>query len=168
MGARFLIICASSLLVTGCFKERDHSADSAKQIHQMFDRWAKAFDAKDVDGVMAMYAPGATLTAYDIVPPLQFRGADAYRRDYAGFFSQFDGPIHVDTPDMKIETSGDVALAYGLEHLTGKMKGGAPVDIWLRYTEGLKRIGDQWRVVHEHISVPVDMATGKAALDLKP
>jgi hypothetical protein len=26
----------------------------------------------------------------------------------------------------------------------------------------------QWRVVHEHISVPVDLTTGKAALDLKP
>ena len=40
--------------------------------------------------------------------------------------------------------------------------------MWLRYTEGLKKIGGQWRVVHEHISVPADMATGKAVMDLKP
>ena len=58
-------------------------------ISQVFNGWAKAFEAKDVDGVMAMYAPGTALTAYDIVPPLQFKGADAYRKDYSEFCSQF-------------------------------------------------------------------------------
>ena len=31
-----------------------------------------------------------------------------------------------------------------------------------------KRIGGKWLDIHDHISVPVDMATGKGALDLKP
>ena len=166
MGAKFLTICAAGLLVSGCFKERDRSIDSAKEIHQLLDQWAKAFEAKDVDGVMAMYAPG--VTAFDIVPPLQFRGAGAYRKDYSEFFSQFSGPIRVETPDMQIEVSGDAGFAYGLERIAGKTTNGAPVDIWLRYTEGLKRIDGNWRVVHEHISVPVDMNTGKARMDLKP
>src|SRR5436190_3639142 len=144
MGAKFLTICAAGLLVSGCFKERDRSIDSAKEIHQLLDQWAKAFEAKDVDGVMAMYAPG--VTAFDIVPPLQFRGAGAYRKDYSEFFSQFSGPIRVETPDMQIEVSGDAGFAYGLERIAGKTTNGAPVDIWLRYTEGLKRIDGNWRV----------------------
>jgi ketosteroid isomerase-like protein len=74
----------------------------------------------------------------------------------------------LETPDMKIEVSGDTAFAYGLERIAGKTTSGAPVDMWLRYTEGLKNIDGKWRVVHEHISVPADMATGKAAMDLKP
>jgi ketosteroid isomerase-like protein len=166
MGGRLLIVCGASLLITGCFKERDHSADAARDIKQVFVDWAKAFEAKDVDGVMAMYAPN--VTAFDIVPPLQFRGADAYRKDYASFFGQFSGPIQLEVPDMKIEVSGDTAFAYGLERIAGKTTSGAPVDMWLRYTEGLKNIDGKWRVVHEHISVPADMATGKAAMDLKP
>ena len=168
MGVKFLTICAAGLLVSGCFKERpkDHSAESAQQIRELFNGWAKAFEAKDVDGVMAMYAPN--ITAFDIVPPLQFRGSDAYRKDYSEFFAQFSGPIRVETPNMQIEVSGDTAFAFGLERIAGKTARGAPVDMWLRYTEGLKRIDGQWRVVHEHISVPVDMASGKAAMDLKP
>jgi len=168
MGARLLSICAAGLLVSGCFKEkpRDQSAEAAKQIRQLFDNWAKAFDAKNVDGVMVMYAP--TVTAFDIVPPLQFRGADAYRKDYSEFFGQFSGPVHVETPDMQIQVSGDTAFAYGLERLTGTTTKGDAVDMWLRYTEGLKRIDGEWRVVHEHISVPADMATGKAVMNLKP
>lgn len=170
MGARLFIICAAGVLASGCFKQppRDNSAQSRQQIQQLFDHWKTAFEAKDVNGVMAMYAPGKTLTAFDVVPPLQFKGADAYRKDYGDFFAQFKGPIHVDVPDMQIVAGDNVAIVYGLERLTGTMTNGTPVDMWLRYTEGLKRIDGQWRVVHEHISVPVDLNSGKAALDLKP
>jgi uncharacterized protein (TIGR02246 family) len=169
MTSKLLIACASFALLAGCNQAGpvDQSNDNAKtQIATVFANWQKAFEAKDVNGVMVMYAPD--VTAFDIVPPLQFKGADAYRKDYVAFFGQFDGPIRVDVPNMQVETGGDVALAYGLERITGKMKDGTPVDMWLRYTEGLKRIGGQWRVVHEHISVPVDMGTGKAVMDLKP
>ena len=168
MGGRVLIICAASLLVGGCFKERNHSADSAKEVHQLLDQWAKAFEAKDVDGVMAMYAPGAALTAYDIVPPLQYKGFDAYKKDYADFFAQFDGPIHVDIADEHLEVSGNLAVDYALEHITGKTTDGKPADIWLRATSVFKNIDGKWRDIHDHISVPADMATGKAALNLKP
>jgi ketosteroid isomerase-like protein len=168
MRAKFMMICAAGLLAGGCMKDRpkDQSAEAKKQIQQLFVTWAKAFEAKDVNGVMAMYAPN--VTAFDIVPPLKFGGADAYRTDYSQFFGQFSGPLHVETPDMHIEVGGDTAFAFGLERLTGKTSSGAAVDMWLRYTEGLKRVDGQWRVVHEHISVPIDMATGKARMDLKP
>src|SRR5206468_12201535 len=130
--------------------------------------WTKAFEAKDVDGVMAMYAPGAALTAYDIVPPLQYKGAEAYRKDYAAFFAQFDGPLHIEYRDNHLEVSGDLAVDYSLERITGKSKGGTPVDTWLRATSVFKRIDGKWLDIHDHISVPADMATGKAVMDLKP
>jgi uncharacterized protein (TIGR02246 family) len=164
------VICAASLLASGCFKEQSHqeNAQSKKDIEALFANWQKAFEAKDVNGVMAIYAPGATLTAFDVVGPLQFKGADAYRKDYADFFAQFKGPIRVADPDMQIVAGNNVGVAYGVERLTGTLTNGTSVDMWLRYTEGLERIDGQWRVIHEHISVPVDLDTGKAKLDLKP
>ena len=170
MRTKLLTVCAAGLLVTGCFKEkpRNDSAQSAQQIHQLLDQWAKAFAAKDVNGVMAMYAPGAALTAYDIVPPLQYKGFDAYKKDYGEFFAQFDGPIQVEIADEHLEVSGELATDYALEHITGTMKDGKPADVWLRATSVFKRIGGQWRDIHDHVSVPADMATGKAVMDLKP
>ena len=169
MRSRFFMIGALMLLA-GCMKQPPPpKADNVKQVQALFDHWKSAFEAKDVNGVMSMYAPGDELVAYDIVPPLQFKGAEAYDKDYQSFFAQFDGPIHVDLADGHIEAGNDVAFAYGLERLTGTLKdGGTPVDMWIRYTEGLKRINGQWKVVHEHISVPADLETGKAELDLKP
>jgi ketosteroid isomerase-like protein len=166
-----LFTTVAFLLLAGCTKHGpapDASISDQREINALFGRWQKAFEAKDVNGVMSMYAPGAALTSYDIVPPLQYKGADAYRKDYEELFAQFDGPLHVELRDGHLETGRDIAFAYGLERMTGKLKDGSPVDTWMRYTEGLKRIDGQWKVVHEHISVPVDMATGKARLDLKP
>jgi len=67
-----------------------------------------------------------------------------------------------------MEVSGSLALAYGLERISGKLKSGQPADLWVRYTSAFKKIDGRWRDIHDHISVPVDMNTGKAALDLRP
>jgi len=56
------------------------AADSHdSEIRAVYDRWAKAFEARDIDRIMAVYAP--SVIAYDIVP-LQYKGKDAYRKDY--------------------------------------------------------------------------------------
>ena len=170
MGAKLLILCASCALIAGCTKQahKDTSAADKQQLGALFAAWEKAFEAKDVNGVMAVYATGNALTAYDLVPPLQYKGADAYRKDYADFFAQFAGPLKVETRDEHMEISGDLAVAYGLERISGKLKSGQPVDMWLRYTAAYKKIEGQWRDIHDHVSVPADMHTGKARLDLKP
>jgi len=171
MRSRLLTVVIALTMLAGCkapLGNRESPSDSETQINQLFANWQKAFEAKDVNGVMGIYAPGKMLTAYDIVPPLEYNGADAYRKDYADFFAQFDGPLRVEMRGRHVEVGRDVAFAYGLERITGKLKSGKAVDIWLRYTAGLKRIGGQWRDVHDHISVPADMNTGKAMLDLKP
>jgi len=31
-----------------------------------------------------------------------------------------------------------------------------------------KKIDGNWLIAHEHVSVPADLASGRAALDLKP
>lgn len=171
MDAKLFTLCALCALLGSCVREpskQETAARSAAEIRHLLDRWETAFERKDVEGVMSIYAPGDALIAYDLVAPLQYRGAAAYRRDYADFFAQFDGPLTVEHRDEHVEIGADVAIAYGLERLSGRLKDGTAVDIWKRYTEGLKRIGGRWYVIHEHVSVPADFATGKARLDLKP
>ncbi|HEX6661955.1 MAG TPA: nuclear transport factor 2 family protein [Sphingomicrobium sp.] len=171
MGAKLFCTCALAASLIGCMpgpSVEKSNQDSKVAIEQLFDRWDKAFEAKDLNGSMAMYIPGSDLTAYDIVPPLQYKGADAYRKDYVALFDQFDGPIHIEDRDQHIEVQGDLAFAYGLERMTGKLKNGTPVDMWMRYTEALRFIGNEWKVVHEHVSVPVDLKSGKALTHLKP
>lgn len=70
--------------------------------------------------------------------------------------------------DEHIQVSGDLALIEVLEHISGTMTNGQPTDMWIRDTTGLRRVDGKWLDFHDHVSVPVGIATGKAALDLKP
>ena len=68
-------------------------ADATGDIRALEDRFVAAFKAKDVDAIMKVYAPDQTLVVFDVVPPRQYVGAAAYRKDWQTFLSSFDGPI---------------------------------------------------------------------------
>jgi len=67
------------------------SQNDEAEIRQLLDRWAKAVRTKDLPAVMSIYEPGESLIAYDIVPPLQDSGFNAYKKDDQEFFDQFHG-----------------------------------------------------------------------------
>lgn len=69
---------------------------------------------------------------------------------------------------MRIVAGEDVAFAHFLDRVSGTTQGGEKLDAWLRVTGGLRRIDGEWRIVHEHVSVPTNFENGTAALDLKP
>ena len=144
------------------------AANDETEIRNLLDRWTKAFEAKDLNGVMSIYAPTQEVLAYDIVPPLQYVGFDAYKKDYQDFFDGFQGPLHVEFRNLKITTGGTVAFATALERINGKMKNGQDFDGWVRATECYRKTNGRWLAVHDHISVPTDFDSGKAVLNLKP
>jgi ketosteroid isomerase-like protein len=168
MRSRVKWLLVPLMLLAGCHS-RQASSNARKDVDAIkarYSDWKHAFEARDLNGIIAIYSPD--VLAYDAVPPLQFSGADAYRKDYATFLGQLKGPIRVTIPHVHVEQSGAVAYAFGLEHLRGTMTNGTSIDMWLRFTDGWKRQNGQWLIEHEHISVPVDLATGKAQLDLTP
>jgi len=151
-------------------KKKNSAGGNANEaaVRDVYDRWAKAFHAGDLDGIMAMYALGDALISYDIVPPLQYRGRDNYRKDYEDFLAQWNGPIEIEYRDLRVIAGDDVAFVHALERMSGTLKNGQKTDLWLRATSGLRKIDGKWLIVHDHISVPADLETGKALLDLKP
>ena len=173
--SRFLwSIAALLLLTTGAWNQTLKDAHTAttntdeEEIRTLLDRWAKAFEAHDIDAIMSNYAPADAVIAYDIGPPLQYKGKEAYRKDYLEFLAQYDGPIHVEYRDMRILSSGNVGFVHALERFSGKLRNGQQSDMWLRYTGGLRKMNGKWLIVHDHVSVPTDFESGKAMLDLKP
>ena len=45
---------------------------------------------------------------------------------------------------------------------------GQKSDRWLRWTVCYRKTNGKWLIVHEQVSVPIDVRRGKAVLDLKP
>jgi len=61
-----------------------------------------------------------------------------------------------------------VAFCHSLNRISGKRTNGEESDVWVRATVCYRKIDGKWMIVHEHFSVPFDMETLKASLDLKP
>lgn len=136
-------------------------------VRQWMNAFTKAFEARDLNATMALYSPD--VLAYDVVPPLQYVGGDAYRKDWETFYSSFKGPLHTEFRDMHILASGDLAVIEALEQVSGtQASNGQTLSFWVRTTTALRKVNGKWLDVHDHVSVPVDMESGKALMDLKP
>jgi uncharacterized protein (TIGR02246 family) len=146
-------------------REESKSAEEAA-IRAVIDAITKAVRAKDVEAMLAQCAPD--IVTFDMVPPLRHQGSQAIRGLWARTLAAFDPPLEYEVHDLDISVDGDVAFARCLNRFGGTKKDGRRVLNSLRSTFGLRKIDGQWKVVHEHVSVPFDMETGKAMLELKP
>ena len=143
-------------------------ADAAADIRALEDRYVAAFKAKDVDAIMKVYAPDQTLVVFDVVPPRQYVGAAAYRKDWQTVFGSFDGPITVELTDLDVVADRNLAYSHSIQHVAGTNKHGKKLDLTVRVTDVYKKAHGRWQIIHEHVSVPVDLETGKPDLASKP
>jgi ketosteroid isomerase-like protein len=157
-----LAIIAGSL-ASSCSRANDEADVNASVQHLV-----SAVNAKDLDGIMTYYSPDENLFVFDALPPRQYVGASAYRKNWEGFLGAYAGALHAEVTDWKTETEGNLAYGHGIFRTTGKDKDGMPLDLTLRVTDVYRKVNGKWLVVHEHVSWPVDLATGKADLSSKP
>ena len=136
------------------------------EIRALFERQSEAMRAKDLDGLMSFYSPDVVY--FDIVPPLQFVGSEALRARFSRWFDGFDGPMGVDSSELTVSVGGDIAVVHWFSRVRGTLKNGREVGTWVRATSCWQRSDQEWLVMHEHISCPVDLASGKAVTDLQP
>jgi ketosteroid isomerase-like protein len=124
--------------------------------------------SKDLDGVMSVYVSDDSLFVFDVIPPRQYVGATAYREDWKGVLTSFNGPITAEITDLRISSTNDLGFGHSIQHLSGIDRSGKKIDWTLRVTDCYRKIGGKWLIVHEHYSVPVDLQTAKADLTSKP
>jgi len=142
-------------------------ADDAK-IKALEDQFAAAFNAKDVDAIMKVYIPDDSLFVFDVVPPRQYVGAKAYRKDWEDLFASLKGPMKFEITDLKITTVGPVGYSHSIQHVNSTDAKGQPVDLTVRVTDVYRKSKGNWLIVQEHVSVPVDLGTGKPDFSSKP
>ncbi len=157
-------------LTAACFVPSIAAAAPADEaaIRALEDRFAAAVNAGDVNAIMKSYVPGQSLVVFDVVPPRQYLGADAYRKDWVEFLAGFKGPPRLDISDLAITADGNLGFSHSIQRARGTDTKGQPIDLTVRVTDGYRKIGGKWLIVLEHVSVPVDLATGKPDLSSKP
>jgi uncharacterized protein (TIGR02246 family) len=140
--------------------------DTEEQIRSLMDDWVRAVRAKDADWLISHHAPDVMM--FDVVNPLRYAGADATRTRVEKWFSSFQGPIGFELRDLTIAADDAVAFCHSLNQVKGTKTDGTALEMWWRATVCFRRSAGTWVVTHAHSSVPFDMVSGKASLDLQP
>jgi len=113
-----------------------------KQVRAVIYSWAKAVRDCNMDGILANHT--SDILMYDVIPPFQSKGLEAYRKTWEIFFQYSQGgqgSFHL--TDLKIRASEKVAFAHATLNIS-KIK--------CRLTLGLIKQRNKWLIAHEHHS----------------
>ena len=135
-------------------------------IRELIDGFIEAIRGKDINKVMSIFAP--KVVSFDLGPPLQHEGGEQFVKRWQELFASYQSPIDYEIRDLSIAAGDEVAFSHSLNRLSGTMKNGQKTDRWLRWTACYLKANGKWLIVHEQVSVPVDLKSGTAVLDLQP
>jgi ketosteroid isomerase-like protein len=132
--------------------ERAASASIDSILHQRIDDLAQAIRDRDIDRLISFYA--SDVVVFDVRPPLDVRGAAAYRHNFERWFASFEGRLDFDLHELRIAPGEFTAFCHYLALVVGQKAGGRTSGYWVRGTTGFERRDGDWLITHEHISMP--------------
>lgn len=145
--------------------ENSQAHDEA-QVRRIIEERVQSVHNKDIHLLLSNHAPD--ILAFDVLNPLQYSGLDKVKERAEKWLSSYQSSIGYEIRDLGVKTSADVAFCHYLYRVSGTLKDGGEVNMWVRATVCLRKVDGKWKIEHEHQSVPFDVETGKASLDLKP
>jgi ketosteroid isomerase-like protein len=141
-----------------------HAPDEA-EIRQLIDTLVESIRTGDLEGLKACFA--SDIVSFDVGPRLQDVGSKAKLKNWEEAFSLLQPPLGYEIRDLSLTVGIGVAFAHGINRLSGTLNGNR-FGAWVRWTAGLQKIDGVWLIAHDHVSVPVDHASGAALLNLEP
>jgi ketosteroid isomerase-like protein len=146
-------------MVAGC-------ANDEAGLRARIERWAAAIRAKDLDGVIAIYAQD--IVSFDVEAPLQYSGLEAKAKRWSDTFALYERVFDYEIRDLTIASGDSLAFGRSLNRLSGILVGGNQSGFWVRWTACFRKIEGTWLIGHEQVSTPIDPKRGTACLNLKP
>lgn len=133
----------------------EHSNNSEEiRIKALLEAWADAVRRHDLPAILAHHAPDMVM--FDLPPPLQCKGIEAYKDTWGLLFRYHKPGTAFDIHELAVTAGEDVAFAVAIMRC-GPNASSNPADkdgFLFRLTVGLRKVEGQWRITHEHHSIP--------------
>jgi uncharacterized protein (TIGR02246 family) len=130
---------------------QNYSEDEAV-VRKVIESWAAAVRRQDLEGILENHS--SDIVMFDVPPPFQSKGIDAYRQSWDLFFSWSSDPVPFDITEMKVTAGSDVAFAVATMRCAEPGPNGEQKSLDFRLTIGLRKVDGQWTITHEHHSIP--------------
>jgi uncharacterized protein (TIGR02246 family) len=130
------------------------SGTEEAEVRKVIETWAAAVRAREYDGIVSNHTDDFVM--FDVPPPFQLVGLEAYRKTWDLFFGWTTGPARFEIQQMTVVAGRDVAFAFAKMQCFGPDAEGKPEPLDFRLTLGLRKLGGRWMIAHEHHSVPAE------------
>ena len=143
-------------------------ADDEALIRALKGGLTDAIRVKDAARAVSFF--GGEPVMFVLAPPLQFKGDEGPGiKGVEEWFASFRGPVGYEVRDLSVTAGDEVAFCHSLNRISGTRGDDTETDIWVRETLGLRKTDGEWKITHQHQSVPMYMdGSNRAAVDLKP
>jgi uncharacterized protein (TIGR02246 family) len=141
----------------------DNTVDTlANPILQVLDDYKAAVFAKDVDAFIARY--DEDVVAFDMWGVWSYNGVAAYRQMVTGWFGSLGTDrVIVDFSNVQSIVGQDLAVIHTFVSYKAITPDGTELrSMDNRLTLTLSHKGDEWKIVHQHSSSPIEFDTTKA------
>ncbi len=131
------------------------SQPAETQVRTLIEAWADAVRRHDLPAILAHHEQDIVM--YDLPLPLQSRGMAEYKKTWDLFFKYHEPSQAFDIEEITITAGDDVAFAFAIMRCgSGTFKAAAAekAGFPFRLTIGLRKVDGDWRITHEHHSLP--------------
>jgi ketosteroid isomerase-like protein len=132
----------------------EHTKSEEARIRTLLEGWADAVRRHDVPAILAHHEPDMVM--FDLPPPLQCKGITEYEQTWGLLFRHHKPGVAFDFEELAVTAGEDVAFAVAIMRC-GPNSSSNPADndgFLFRLTVGLRKAAGEWRIAHEHHSVP--------------
>lgn len=131
------------------------NSSNEQQVRSVLEAWAAATREGRLDDVLANHLSNVLI--YDVLAPMKYEGADAYRRSWDGWQPDTNGGGQFHLEELSLTVGEKVAFASGLIRCGGTFPDGRSFEDLVRATFCLVKFGEKWKIAHQHISKPIQM-----------
>jgi len=132
----------------------EHANTEESRIKTLLEAWADAVRRHDVPAILAHHE--TDMVMFDVPLPLKCTGIAAYEQTWGLFFRYHKPGAAFDIQELAVTAGQDVAFAVAIMRC-GPDSSSNPADkdgFLFRLTVGLQKVDGDWRIAHEHHSVP--------------
>ena len=125
------------------------------KIRRLIEEWALGVRSREIEAVLAHHT--GDIVMFDVPPPVELRGIDAYRNSWTAFFNWLEeGSGMFEIAQLDVKAGDTVAFATALLRCGTRASLEKNSTAQLRLTVGLRKVDGAWKIAHEHHSFPAE------------
>jgi ketosteroid isomerase-like protein len=135
----------------------DETTTAKVEVMDVLSKWSLALWNRDLEALGRCYAEDVRV--FDL--GAQMTGFNKLRALWETCLPYFPSSIGVERKDLQLSIGSDMAVATFYSRLTGMASDHPSAKSWLRTTVCLSKQSGEWKIIHDHVSLPVDCGAEK-------